>query len=55
VVDLRVPTASAVQAKINFQIRIVPAWHQPLLVCDRKLRDVAVSRAGLRQVAACSL
>ena len=25
VVDLRVPTASAVQAKINFQIRIVPA------------------------------
>ena len=27
-VDLRVPTASAVQAKINFQIRIVPAWHQ---------------------------
>ena len=54
-VDLRVPTASAVQAKINFQIRIVPAWHQPLLVCDRKLRDVAVSRAGLRQVAACTL
>ena len=54
-VDPRVPTASAVQAKINFQIRIVPAWHQPLLVCDRKLRDVAVSRAGLRQVAACTL
>jgi hypothetical protein len=25
VVDLRVPKASAVQAKINFQIRIVPA------------------------------
>ena len=54
-VDLQVPTASAVQAKINVQIRIVPACVAPaLLVRDRKLR-VAVSRAGLRQVAACAL
>ena len=53
--DLRVPTASAVQAKINFQIRIVPRVAPALLVCDRKLRDVAVSQAGLRQVAACTL
>jgi uncharacterized protein YjiS (DUF1127 family) len=56
VVDLRVPTASAVQAKIKFQIRTVLARVAlALLVGNPRLRDVGVSREDLRQVAAYSL
>jgi len=37
--DLPVPTASAVRAKINFQIRTAPTeWHQRCQLWERRLR-----------------
>ena len=52
-VDLRVPTASAMQAKTNFQIRICQPMASALPVCERRLREVAVLWAALGQAVAC--
>ena len=54
-VDLRVPTDPQCKPRSTFRSELCPRVAPALLVCDRKLRDVAVSRAGLRQVAACTL